>query len=338
MFWHRLETIKHSKNRGRYGPIFAVLFSTIILLGSPSATFIEAADSENGKLDESISKTNILPNIASEFNIEANAVFEPAPAEWDIFGISKIYPTSENGREFFSNWDNGEKRVLTFNARDSVDSELILKGKNPKLTIHGNGVATLEGNDPKLIANPRIYIYDEQKQKTWNNVEITFYQKRINEHTPLSYSGLNVGARSEHQDFSDENLSHSETYYGRFTNDGRVQFVKEIEHGSAYVNSSEEKYPWNTPGGNLPVDAWIGLKYTVRTVESSGDIKFELYMDTSNGLQGGSWNKVNEFTEDGNWGGPKVFSEPGTSIFIKNDGLGIAQYKNLSVREITPIT
>jgi len=337
MTCHGPESVKPNKSRRKYWPIFGIIFSTTVLLASPSATFIEAADNGNEKPNESNNMANTLQNLGTNPTLRANPTHEPGFSSSDKFGISAIYPTTEDGREFFSHWDEGEERILNFNDRDQLDSEMILKGKNPKLTIHGNGVATLEGKDPGLAANPRIYIYDEQKQKKWNNVEITFYQKRISEHTPLSYSGLNVGARSEHQDFTEDDLSHSETYYGRFTNDGRIQFVKEVQHGSAYVNSSEDKYPWNTPGGSLPIDTWIGLKYIVRTIESSGDIKFELYMDTTNGIQGGSWNKVNEFTEDGNWGGPKVFREPGTSVFIKNDGLGIAQYKNLSVREINPL-
>ena len=87
----------------------------------------------------------------------------------------------------------------------------------------------------------------------------------------------------------------------------------------------------------MPLDTWIGLKYVVRTIESSGNVKFELYLDTTNGENGGSWKKVNEFIEDGTWGGPKVYRDPATSVFIKNDGLGLAKYKNFSVREISPL-
>ena len=300
---------------------FFTLFSIIgIISGVSSATLISAANNENPVLN----------------NVEPDLEIDPNYENFDIFGIYEIHPTVEKGREFFSHWDEGGFRVLHVHERDAIDSELVLRGSNPKLTIDGNGIATLEGDNPNSIANPRIYIYDDQKQKKWNNVEITFYQKRINEQTIYSYSGLNAGARSEHQDVTEENGLAGETYYGRFTNDGRIHFVKEIEHGK-YVNSSENIFQWESPDGEIPKDVWIGFKFIVRTMESTGNVKLELYMDTTDGLDGGLWKKVGDFIDDGKWGGDKIFAEPATSVFLRNDGLGIAQYKNFSIREISSL-
>jgi len=300
---------------------FFTLFSIIgIISGISSATLIDAVNNENAAIN----------------NIESNLQVEPNQGEFDRFGIYEINPTIEKGREFFSHWSEGGFRILHVHERDTIDSELILRGSNSKLTIDGSGIATLEGDNPNLIANPRIYIYDEQKQKKWDNVEITFYQKRISEQTTYSYSGLNAGTRSEHQDVSKENVLAGETYYGRFTNDGRIHFVKEIEHGK-YVNSPENLFQWESSKGKIPIDVWIGFKFIVRTSEASGNVKLELYMDTTDGFDGGSWEKVGEFIDDGEWGGDKIFTEPATSVFLRNDGLGIAQYKNFSIREISSL-
>ena len=311
---------KKNVPKQRFFTFFTLFLIIGIISGISSVVLIDASNNENLSTNTIQSETDDLETI-----------------ELDRYGISEIYPTIENGREFFSHWDDGNPRILKILERDHVDSELILRGNNPKLTIDGKGIATLEGENPNLISNPRIYIYDEQKQEKWNNIEITFYQKRIKEQTELSYSGINAGARSEHQDVTEENIISGETYYGRFTNDGRIHFVKEIKHGE-YVNSPEEKFFWNSPDGEIPINAWIGYKFVIRTMESTGSVKLELYMDITDGIKGGTWKKVSEFIDDGNWGGGKIFSEPATSVFLRNDGLGIAQYKNFSIREISPMS
>ena len=312
---------RYTRKPNRQFSTFFTLFLIIgIISGVSSVVLIEASNNENLNTDSI--KSN--PDEIERRNL-------------DKYGIMEIYPTIEDGREFFSHWDEGGYRVLTIMERDPIDSELILRGNNPKMTIDGYGVATLEGNNPDLISNPRIYIYDVEKQKKWNNVEITFYQKRINEQEKLSYSGINAGARSEHQDVTEENSFSGQTYYGRFTNDGRIYFVKEIEHGN-YLNSPEETFSWDSPNGEIPKNKWIGYKFIIRTIESSGAVKLELYMDRTEGIIGGAWEKIYEFNDDGNWGGQKIFSEPATSVFLRDDGLGIAQYKNFSVREIKPLS
>lgn len=314
-----LENQSRKQNR-QFFTFFTLFLILGIISGVSSVVLIDASNNENLNTDS-------IKSISDE--IERSKL--------DRYGIMEIYPTIEDGREFFSHWDEGGFRVLKIMERDPIDSELILRGNNPKMTIDGNGVATLEGNNQDNISNPRIYIYDMEKQKKWNNVEITFYQKRISEQTEFSYSGVNVGARSEHQDVTEENVFSGQTYYGRFTNDGRIYFVKEIEHGN-YINSPEETFPWKSSNGEIPKDKWIGYKFIVRTIESTGDVKLELYMDTTNGIEGGEWEQVLEFIDDGNWGGKKIFSEPSTSIFLRDDGLGIAQYKNFSIREISPLS
>jgi len=255
------------------------------------------------------------------------------PHTLDRFGIAYLYPTA--GRVFESHWDQGDPRTLHVHDRDTIDPDQIVRGSNPEVVIDGNGIATMQGEKRGKEANPRIYVYDEQQQNTWENTEITVYMKRISEKKTLSFAGLNIISRSEHQDAS-EDPANGQGYAGRFTYDGRTQFVKEVVHGSIYENADTRYHPWNTSNGEFPYNQWVGAKLVTYDLPN-GQVKLELYMDLTDGLNGGDWQKTNEFIDDGTWSGP-IFTDPATSVYLKNDGLGEAQYKFFSVREIIPST
>ena len=255
------------------------------------------------------------------------------PETFDRFGIVHLYPTA--GRVFESHWDQGGPRAINGQERDSIDSELLVTGRNPQLIIDGNGTATMQGEHKGSVSNPRMYVFDESREKTWENTEITIYMMRGNEIQPLSYAGLNVNSRSEHQDASTD-PEKGQSYGGRFTYFGKTEFVKEVIHGKLYQNADTKRYSWNTSNGQMPFNQWIGLKLVTFDLPN-GNVKLELYIDLTNGFNGGDWKKVNEFVDDGNWEG-KIFEDPATSVWIKNDGLGMAKYQKFSVREIIPPT
>ena len=77
-----------------------------------------------------------------------------------------------------------------------VITELKVTGRNPEIVIDGKGIATMQGQEKDELANPRIYVYDEDREKTWKNTEITVYMMRVNEKQSLSYPGLTVNSRS----------------------------------------------------------------------------------------------------------------------------------------------
>ena len=250
---------------------------------------------------------------------------------FDRFGISHLYPTA--GRVFESHWDQGGPRILHGQERGWVDPELKVTGRNPEVVIDGKGTATMQGEDRNKIANPRMFVYDETREKTWKNTEFTVYMMRISENEFYSYAGLNLNSRSEHQDAS-EDPHKGQGYAGRFTYDGRTMFVKEIIDGELYENADARTYPWNTSNGHMPFNQWIGAKLITYSLPNE-NVKLELYMDLTDGKNGGDWVKVNEFIDNGTWNS-EIFSNPATSVWIKNDGLGVAKYKNFSVREIIP--
>ena len=249
---------------------------------------------------------------------------------FDRFGISHLYPTA--GRVFETHWDQGGPRTLNGQERDPIDTELKVTGKNPEVVIDGNGIATMQSSNSK-DANPRMFVFDEERQKTWENTEITAYMMRISEKKSLSYAGLNLISRSEHQDAS-EDPANGQGYAGRFTYDGRTQFVKEVIHGSIYENGDTKYYPWSTSNGHFPYNQWVGAKLVTYDLPD-GNVKLELYMDLTDGLNGGDWQLTNSLIDDGTWNS-HIFTGPATSIWLKNDGLGEAKYKYFSAREIIP--
>jgi hypothetical protein len=99
----------------------------------------------------------------------------------------------------------------------------------------------------------------------------------------------------------------------------------------------------------MPKNVWIGVKFIVKTNPDGKSVKMELYRDLTDGKDGGTWEKVAEYTDSGDWshtdsgvdvmkkcGYPfnKVLLEPGTSVFIRNDSINSMEYKLFSIREI----
>lgn len=264
--------------------------------------------------------------------------------EIELPAITHLYKTKKGGREWYSSWANSEYRSLKSGLRDPYDEEFIARG-NGSVSIDGMGIASLSGD------SPRMYVYDSQKEKKWGNVEITVYAKRIAESGKTSSQGIVIGARSEHQDVTQDNPCRALTYYGRILYDSRAVFQKELVHHDTYSsNKPSEKniLMWNTVDGTLPLHRWIGVKFIVRNINKNA-VKLELYLDMQEGKNGGDWKKVAEYTDQGSWSQTdsgndtlsqcgyapnKVISDPGTSVFIRNDLIERMDYKDFNIREI----
>ena len=255
-------------------------------------------------------------------------------AQEDDFGISEIYPSLENGTEWYSKWDNGYSRTIESGKADAYDSDFEVTGDG-EARINGDGIANVSGSSPRL----RVFDID------FENVEITFYARRISEEQAISYQGFVAGARSKH--FTDA-LCGANTYYGRFTYDGRVSFEKELFHGhgetAEYPPPLHPKYMWPRNEG-IPINEWIGFKFIVKTPPNEDSVLLELYRDLTDGKSGGNWEKVLEYKDIGDW---YVVAGDGTCgyyprnkilftsgfVFIRNDFVGQADYKKFSIREI----
>lgn len=314
---------------------------TDVYFGESSGTTLYSETYDFDDVDAKYVRLTVFGNTLNDWasitemaiNNDQTVVVLPPEAEIgaDRFGITQLYPSA--GRIFESHWDQGGPRTLQFGERDPLDTELIVRGCNAEVVIDGNGIASMQAKNKDSDACPRLYVYDEAQQKKWKNTELTVYIMRVSEKTSLSYAGLNVISRSEHQD-ANIDPKNGAGYAGRFTYDGRTQFVKEVVHSSIYENGDTKYYPWNTSNGEMPYSQWIGIKFVTYDLPN-GNVMLELYMDLTDGENGGNWIKTNEMVDDGAWNS-EILTAPGTSAYIKNDGLGVAKYKNFSIREIIP--
>ncbi len=223
----------------------------------------------------------------------------------------------------------------------------------------GDGILKITGSVPRMHilytdTNGNHYGY-------WHNVEITIYGKRISD-SGTAWGGIIATARTNHM--IDSDYCDTRGYYGQFRYDGYINFEKETAHeggptgGEGYPEVNWVKY-WS---GGMPYNQWIGYKYVVYDLPN-GNVKLELYLDETDGLNGGNWKKVNEFTDDGtNFGvgaapcalgidpamklttsDNRLGSEsgqPNLDVYFRSDGVGTdgLLYKKVSIREINANT
>jgi hypothetical protein len=261
----------------------------------------------------------------------------------DKFGVLKLNPTKVNGREWFSSWANGHARILKSGERDLFDPMFIVTGENDtKLMIDGTGVANMSGKQP------RMYVYDPNKILKWRNVEVTIYGKRIGEFSQDKAAGINIGARSNHQDQGQPSDCNVDTYYSRMLYSGVANFMKELHHPDEATSSLVgHRINWDNIVKTMPYDKWIGHKFVLRDYDGGTHVKLEMYLDLTNGLNGGDWKLVTEWKDDGTWPVPpnpcnipvnKIILEDNPSVLVRNTDISSAQYKYFSVREISPLS
>ncbi|MEO9363895.1 MAG: hypothetical protein ABI348_08345 [Nitrososphaera sp.] len=303
-------------------------------------------------------KPNPAPPIPSSTSIANTTITtttrnSSSPPLKDRFGITELYPTAAGGMEWFSSWDNGDARTIG-NAIDPDDNWFDTDYGDGTYAIDGKGTLTASGD------TVRLYVHDPANEREWSeNLEITLYVKRIGETQIVDYSGLQVFARTNHGTNADENvnLCDDRGYGGLMNIDGEWAFEKETVHhlDNGYVDVATQR-----PSGDLPKDTWIGFKYVLRNMDDNTKVKLELYRDTTGGINGGNWQKVTEFVDDGkNFGvgnepcksfvnpalqlihsfvnASSETGKPMLSVYVRHE-FGTMAYSNFTIREISPLS
>ncbi|UPT75130.1 MAG: fibronectin type III domain-containing protein [Elusimicrobiota bacterium] len=262
----------------------------------------------------------------------------------DAFGVAKIYDTVAGGKEWSSSWGNGVARTIGFGT-DPRDSWLHGRG-NATYAIDGAGVMRISGS------TPRLYVHDPAKTRSWGDVEMTVYAMRVSD-SGTAYGGIVGVARTNHTNET-ANPCDSRGTGARFRYDGRIDLEKETKHPSSVPTQNKPAF-----AGGLPYNKWIGWKLVVRDLPN-GNVKLENYMDLTDGLNGGTWTKVNELEDNGaNFGVGGVAcrngvnpalrlragdsrqgsetGKPNLSVYFRSDNVGTngLLYKKMSVREVT---
>ena len=271
-------------------------------------------------------------------------------AQTDVFGITQLYTSKQGFREWTSaHWNNNVSRTITYasDAYDPTNWTEDHSGSANGFYIDGKGVITMYGT-PRFHVNPKIN--SKVSAQVFTNIEFTAYYKKKGAQG-ANYGGMIVGMRGSANGHgsSGGNTCDAQCYMGRFRNDGKWDFEKELKHpattyfsGSGYMKQDPL---WG--GKKLPENKWIGMRYILVNVNNT--VKMTLYIDTvSNGnpVNGGVWKLVGEVIDNGaNFQGADISGctytdqympiTAGGNVFWRTDN-DTAQYKMVSIREIDP--
>lgn len=268
-----------------------------------------------------------------------------AGAAVDNFGVTQVYPSEAGGTAWHADFGPPARSYTGSRGQDAVSNWLHWRG-NATYAIDGAGQLSVSGS------GPRIFVYDPALEKQWRNVEMTVYARRVAD-SGVPNGGIVGVVRSNHREETTQSCD-TRGYVASMRNDGHVLFGKEVKHPSWVTGKTVRNY---FPGG-LPFKQWIGYKYVVYDMPN-GDVVSELWIDWTDGASGGTWMKIDSFTDTGtNLGvgsqpcaggvdpalrlrsaAARQGSEtgkPNLSVYLRNTDVGAngMAYKKLSVREI----
>jgi hypothetical protein len=244
------------------------------------------------------------------------------------FKVKEIYPTKQNGREWFINVDDPT-------ADGIFDPQ-------SKLTQQPDGSWQIKGRggSGKYEDQVRMNVNTPKGEQQWKNVEITGYTKVISAES--SKDRLDWYARGARH--SSGVPCEGTSLKGNIRVNGEVFWQKEIWHTGGYTNEKARAVATD----NSLLDRWIGWKVVIYNINNDKAVKMESYIDDKNN---NNWKKVTELIDKGGWyadtsdkvfysancGRPKdyIITNSGPIVTFRSDNM-IWNFIDLSVREIQP--
>lgn len=273
--------------------------------------------------------------------LDNQATASEVKATQDRFGIRFLQPTLRRGTYWKSSWE----RPRSFGGVDPKDPWF----------DSDHGTATYRVQDGQLFISgnvPRMYVHDPANVRQWGDVEVTMYVQRVSD-DGVPYAGMTAVARSNHLDTASGTRRCDTRGIGaRIRYDGHADFEKETAFPVNEATHNTEIWPQG-----MPYRRWIGYKFLV--FDKPEGVHLQLWMDLSNGREGGRWRQVAAMVDDGRVLGsvpcapgidPKLAltkdpARPGSetglpnlTVYFRSDGVhddGLV-YKWGSIREIAP--
>jgi hypothetical protein len=255
----------------------------------------------------------------------------------DQFGIIKLYPSKNNGEEWFVNMDNplSDSR---FNPQNTItknpDGSWKMKSTQVRMNVYtstGYNSANIPTLDHSVIASKGYMLAPND----WRNFEMTQYVKVNTSPSDDNFAPYGRGGR--HTGSGPPEGCEGSSIKGDVFFSGKVRFAKEQWHVS-YVFTNIK-----TATGSIE-DKWVGIKFIVYNFVENNKVvvKTELWLDTNNN---GNFVKVDENVDRGGWGTEdtvcggtpdQIISWGGPITSFRWDTATDVDFKNLSVREIVP--
>ena len=242
----------------------------------------------------------------------------------DKFGIKKMYPTKQGGREWFIDMINPKSDGIfsitsNYNITKQRDASWRIDAPMVRMNID-----TLPGVEP------------------WKNIEITGYAKVVSKSSSSNNTDLDWSARGGRQNSSIP--CEGTALHGGLHIDGSVGWKKEIWQVGGYTTErAKAKILTDSILGR-----WIGWKVVMYNINNDTAVKMESYIDNKNSNY---WVKVADLIDNGGWfanspdnifysancGKAKdyIITNGGPIVTFRSDNL-VWDFKNLSVREIIP--
>ena len=249
-------------------------------------------------------------------------------AGYDKFGTREIYPTKEDGREWYVNMKN------------PMDDENFSVTFGPNITRQEDGSWRISA--PVVRMNVKTI----EGETNWKNVEMTGYAKIHsviqNSSNKVVENDLTWYARGGKH--NQEIPCEATAYMGGLYDTGKVGWKKELWFVGGYTDERHANKV-TTP----LIDRWIGWKAVMYNINNNSEVKLESYLDNTNSNY---WVKVTDLVDDGGWYAKMpdsdffgaecskdkdfIITNSGSTATFRSDNL-IWDFKNLSVREIEPL-
>jgi hypothetical protein len=267
----------------------------------------------------------------------------------DRFGIKKIYPTKQDGREWYMNTNNIKQDPIF-----SVTSNIPIKKSSDDRSWFINN------------SSIRININTPPGEEPWKNVEMTGYVKVISKTNLIaSNNGSSNGTKNSNYIINNDNNEEDNTtrpnldwrargglhnnkvpckgtaLNGGIDVNGTVGWKKEIWHTGGYTDAKGIGKATNSI-----LDRWVGWKVVMYNINDNLAVKMESYLDDKND---NNWRKVSDVVDNGGWyakssdnifysadcGKPKdyIITNGGPIATFRAENM-VLNFKNLSIREI----